>query len=204
MRSSKPNVKRTKDVQSLTLEDLKILEHSFRSAANSIAATRDLMSQFVAHDVPLTDFIHANRAKISTESALLSLTEDQADVDAALTAMSPGKGAEESEDFLRQRLAHRLGIEGWAAAGILLCLIRYPGQLLTHAQLAAAARISSSSPGVIRVYICQLRSCLEANGIKGNAIETGRRSYRIVRSAAFEIINSLGVTTDASKSAPGQ
>lgn len=193
MNSSKiPDEKSSKYGDNITIDDLVVLEEFLRSAASSIAAVRAIMSKSVENDAPLSEAIRNLRGRTATDTALVTLSEDQADVAAALAILCNEVSPETCEDLIRQRLIDYFEIEGWVAAGVLLCMLRYPGQFITHAHLGAAAGMLSPTPGVIRVYIYQLRSRLKLRGFKGGAIETGRRSYRIVRSAAFEIINALG------------
>ncbi|AMK26176.1 MULTISPECIES: helix-turn-helix domain-containing protein [Sphingobium] len=190
----KSTINQSVRLDSLTIDDLKSLEQSFLEAANSIAAVRNVLDQVIDTGAPLTKAIGASRAGAAARYALSAMTEDQADVEEALKALCRGLKTGDREEFIRQRLVDCFALEGWASAGVLLCLLRQPGQFVSHAHLADAACVLSESPNVVRVYICQLRSSLKSRGFEDGAIETGRRSYRIVPSAAFGIVNALGVS----------
>lgn len=190
----KSTINQSVRLDSLTIDDLKSLEQSFLDAANSIAAVRNVLDQVIDDSAPLTKAIGARHAGAAARYALTALTEDQADVEEALNALCKGLKIGDREEFIRQRLVDCFALEGWASAGVLHCLLRQPGQFVSHAQLADAACVLSESPNVVRVYICQLRSSLKTRGFESGVIETGRRSYRIVPSAAFGIVNALGVS----------
>ncbi len=173
------------DLSAATDTQLMQLEDAFRSIADSIATARKVMSELEAG--------LALRATQADQAPMLALPfeEDRQDVERAIRALVPGKNAVEIESKFRKRVLDHFDIEGWIAAGVLSCLVRFPGRFVSHAELAAAAGAQSDKSGVIRVYICQLRASLALKGYSGEAIETGRGAYRIVRSAAFEIINAV-------------
>lgn len=177
--------------QSVSDKDLARLEESFRTIADSIADARKVMAEITEREAYWTSLSRVVREHDMLRNSQLTLDEDALAVENALAALFKGVDPVELNDHLRERLTGYFNIEGWGAAGVLACLLRYPGQYISHVNLARSAGVQSTSSGVIRVYICQLRSTLEGNGLSGETIETGRRSYRIVRSAAFEIINAL-------------
>ena len=177
--------------ESVSDQDLRRLEESFRSIADSFAVARKLIEEITKKEAHRTTLSQVDLESDILGHSQLSLDEDKADVENALAALFAGIHPADLEDHLRRRLMDYFHIEGWVAAGVLACLLRYPGQFISHAGLAKAAGVQSTSGGVIRVYVCQLRSALEDRGLLGENIETGRHSYRIVRSAAFEIINAI-------------
>lgn len=175
---------------SVSDRELGRLEELFRSIADSIATARSLMTAMPEQThAPLLG--RAKRKGDAAENLQLSLDEDQADVEVALAALFQGISPTEFDDHLRERLIHYFDIDGWVAAGVFACLLRHPGQYIAHDSMAKAVGVQSTSSRVIRVYVCQLRASIEARGMSGDSIETGRGSYRIVRSAAFEIINAI-------------
>jgi len=174
--------------------DLGRLEESFRAIADSISVARKLIDEIAQKETDWTVLSRTKRESDLSSRSPSSLDEDRADVENALAVLFGGVDPNDLDDRLRQRLMDHFHIEGWVAAGVLTSLLRYPGQFISHASLAKAAGVQSAGVGVIRVYVCQLRSALESMGIAGESIETGRHSYRIVGSAAFEIINALART----------
>lgn len=174
--------------------DLGRLEESFRAIADSISVARKLINEIAQKETDWTVLSRTKRENDLSSRSPSSLDEDRADVENALAVLFGGIDPNDLDARLRQRLMDHFHIEGWVAAGVLTSLLRYPGQFISHASLAKAAGVQSAGVGVIRVYVCQLRSALESMGIAGESIETGRHSYRIVGSAAFEIINALART----------
>lgn len=174
-------------------KDLARLEESFRAIADSIAVSRKLMADIAEKEAGQAILGQVKSVhNMVLKNTQFSMNEDKADVENALAALFNGVHPIDFDDHLRSRLADHFGIDGWTAAGVLACLLRYPGQYIPHEGLAKAAGVQSTRSGVIRVYVCQIRSSLEDKGLPGESIETGRGSYRIVRSAAFEIINAIG------------
>ncbi|WP_242130238.1 helix-turn-helix domain-containing protein [Sphingobium sp. Sx8-8] len=172
-------------------QDLRRLEDSFRSIADSISVTRKLINEITKKETDRTKLSQVKRGNEMSGCSPLSLNEDKADVETALLTLFGGGRPTDPDDHLRRCLMDYFDIEGWVAAGVLTSLLRHPGQFISHTGLAKAAGVQSRNVGVIRVYVCRLRSALEERGLAGESIETGRQSYRIVRSAAFEIMNAL-------------
>jgi len=179
------------NVNSLSHIDLHDLEKQLTSLETSIASIRRILSHPTSGDLTNSPLPGIGKDRIGDGAGNLTLSEDQADVHSGLTALCRNAKAENREDVIRQKLVDCFALDGWVAAGVLLCLLRQSGEYITHQQLAEAAGTISPTAGVIRVYVCQLRQQLAAGGIESGAIETGRRSYRLVRSAAFQIINTL-------------
>lgn len=173
------------DLSAASDKQLVQLEEAFRSVADSIATARRVMSELEAGLGGKGPDKGMVRASISV------FEEDRRDVENAIAAFVPGQSATEVEGKFRKRLLDHFDIEGWVAAGVLSCLVRLPGHFVTHAELARAAGAQSDRSAVVRVYICQLRASLAAKGYSSDVIETGRGAYRIVRSAAFEVVNTL-------------
>ena len=178
-------------VKSVSYEDLHALEEQFKALEASIARIRGILSGPGSSDSTNSSPPRNGKTRRADEADDVTLTEDQADVQGALAALGRTAKAKDREDMIRQKLVDCFALDGWVAAGVLLCLLRQSGEYVTHKQLADAAGTISPSAAVIRVYVCKLRQQLAAGGIEGGAIETGRRSYRLVRSAAFRIINTL-------------
>jgi len=178
-------------VKSLSHRDLHDLEEQLTSLETSIASIRRILSHPTSGDLTNSPLPGIGKDRITDGAGSLTLSEDQADVHSALAALCRNARADNREDVIRQKLVDCFALDGWVPAGVLLCLLRQSGDYITHQQLAEAAGTISPTAGVIRVYVCQLRQQLTAGGIESGAIETGRRSYRLVRSAAFQIINTL-------------
>lgn len=189
--SSKRKQEEKLNVKSISNRDLHALEEQFKSLETSIAGIRRILSRPDSIDPTNSSPHHSDRDGIADGAETLTLTEDQADVHTALAALGRSAKAEDREDVIRQKIVDCFALDGWVAAGVLLCLLREAGEYVTHTQLAEAAGTISPSAAVVRVYVCKLRQQLAAGGIESGAIETGRRSYRLVRSAAFRIINTL-------------
>lgn len=189
--SSKNKQEERLNIKSFSQRDLHALEEQFKSLETSIKNIRKILSQPTSSDLTNSPLPGSGKDRIRDGAGTLTLSEDQADVHSALTALCRNVKAEDREDAIRHKLVDCFALDGWVAAGVLLGLLRQSGEYVTHMQLAEVAGTISPSAGVIRVYVCKLRQQLEARGIEGGAIETGRRSYRLVRSAAFKIINTL-------------
>jgi len=189
--SSKRKQEEKLKVKSISNRDLHALEEQFKSLETSIASIRRILSRSNSIDPTNSSLPHSDKDGIADGAETLTLTEDQADVHTALAALGRSAKAEDREDMIRQKIIDCFALDGWVAAGVLLCLLREAGEYVTHTQLAEAAGTISPSAAVVRVYVCKLRQQLAAGGIERGAIETGRRSYRLVRSAAFRIINTL-------------
>ena len=74
------------------------------------------------------------------------------------------------------QLMPRVGRNG---AAILLRLLDEPGEYVTSHELVQVAGIRSSGIKAVKVYICHLRSSLQALEFPPETIETGRGSYRL-------------------------
>jgi hypothetical protein len=161
------------------------LENALRTIADSIAVARKVMHEV---EVEITASVSGN-GLADTEVPVLE--EDRREVDQAIARLVSADNLEDAEEEFRQLIMDYLDIDGWVAAGVLSSIIRLPGRFMSHTDIARAAGVQSDRSTVVRVYICQLRNSLVAKGYSSGAIETGRGAYRIVRSAAFEIVNAL-------------
>lgn len=88
-------------------------------------------------------------------------------------------------------IKRRMPRAGRGGAAILLHLLDKPGEFISARDLAAAADVQTSSLNIVKVYICYLRQALNANGLSGDLIETGRYSYCVQADAVPLIVEML-------------
>ncbi|MET3438031.1 hypothetical protein [Sphingomonas sp. 1185] len=86
-------------------------------------------------------------------------------------------------------LQPRVGRNG---AAILLRLLDEPGVYIACDELVRAAGIRTADVKAVKVYICHLRCGLRMMGISAEAIQTGRRSYRLIPDVVAGITALLG------------
>ena len=85
------------------------------------------------------------------------------------------------------RLVALMPRAGRNGVAILLRLLDEPGFYVSREELVRAAGIRTADAKAVKVYICNLRHALRLVGIPADAIETGRRSYRLVPDSAAAI-----------------
>ena len=103
----------------------------------------------------------------------------------------PGADTMNWEMVTRAFLREQFASVGHVGAGVLMRLMCSPGEFVPVEDLAYAAGVRSSSNRVIKVYICRLRNALAQQGLPAEAIETGRRSYRLQEDGAAELMKAL-------------
>ncbi|WP_322963855.1 hypothetical protein [Sphingomonas fuzhouensis] len=86
-----------------------------------------------------------------------------------------------------ERMAALMPRAGRNGVAILLRLLDEPGSYVSCEELVRAAGIRSVDGKAVKVYICNLRCALRLVGIPTSAIETGRRSYRLVQDSVAAI-----------------
>lgn len=167
-----------------TSYDLEPIGRLMHTAVEALTLAQALLAVYAQHQASQAQTIATNPVVDSSgKNAVL-----------AIRRRLSCQAEEVSESWHAQvtdNIKRRMPRAGRGGAAILLHLLDKPGEFISARDLAAAADVQTSSLNIVKVYICYLRQALNANGLSGDLIETGRYSYCVQADAVPLIVEML-------------